>query len=163
MLPWSLLFRLAENVRILSLIAEWALSNIKINQRRGNWGRLLLVTLLVIGPYLLQFALYPWGNLSPAFTTAWATAVWLRVSETLCWYQITKDHHNSLFQWNNPFTELERRRQDDGIEGLEFTSSQRNTNITTNYWATIYKTDRTLPKKKKYSTSKDKEEAMARW
>lgn len=86
MLTQSPLFGLSENVGILSLAAEWAQSNIKINQVRGDQHCPLLETLWVIGLHLGQFALYPRGHPCPALAAAWvpsvSTAAWLRVTET---------------------------------------------------------------------------------
>ena len=49
--------------------------------------------------------------------------------------------------WNEEFKRSFRSwRQDGGVEGLELTSSHKNTNITTNCWMTIDKKDQNPPK-----------------
>ena len=52
------------------------------------------------------------------------------------------------------------RRQDGGVEGLEF-AYHENTEITTNFWTTTDKKDSNLPKKTLYT--QDKKEATKRW
>ena len=63
-------------------------------------------------------------------------------------------------QFNENQGQVMEEKQDGGVEGLEFTSSHKNTKTTT---AEQPLTKKTRTYQKRYSTPKDKEEGKMRW